>query len=204
MEWLQSHLSAGAIGALSQLSMFGEELLMIVIMGFFYWCYDKEFGKFIGMNFLVANVWNPMIKNIALRLRPYFCSDRIDLLRLIDSKADKFEFQVLEFIRGILQIAGIEDSPTFNRSQITNTNEEIQVILQAAQYLPETYVTKKIVSMLGDNEALEDILADIDNENMDRLTPEEEEGELPEPAGFIGKGEPLTRAELEAYQERQR
>ena len=91
MEWLQSHLSAGAIGALSQLSMFGEELLMIVIMGFFYWCYDKEFGKFIGMNFLVANVWNPQIKNIALRLRPYFCSERIDLLRLIDSKADKFD-----------------------------------------------------------------------------------------------------------------
>ncbi len=91
MEWLQSHLSAGAIGALSQLSMFGEELLMIVIMGFFYWVYDKEFGKFIGMNFLVANVWNPMIKNIAMRLRPYFCSDRIDLLRLIDTKADKFD-----------------------------------------------------------------------------------------------------------------
>ncbi len=91
MEWLQSHLSAGAIGALSQLSMFGEELMLIVVMGFFYWVYDKEFGKFIGMNFLVANVWNPMIKNVALRLRPYFCSDRIDLLRLIDTKADKFD-----------------------------------------------------------------------------------------------------------------
>ena len=91
MEWLQSHLSAGTIGALSQLSMFGEELMLIVVMGFFYWVYDKEFGKFIGMNFLVANVWNPMIKNVALRLRPYFCSDRIDLLRLIDTKADKFD-----------------------------------------------------------------------------------------------------------------
>ena len=91
MEWLQANLGPGAIGVLSKLSMFGEELLMIVIMGFFYWCYDKEFGKFIGMNFLVANVWNPLIKNIALRLRPYFCSDRIDLLRLIDKNADKFD-----------------------------------------------------------------------------------------------------------------
>ena len=91
MEWLQATLSPGAIGLLSQLSMFGEELLMIVIMGFFYWCYDKEFGKFIGMNFLAANVWNPMIKNVALRLRPYFCSDRIDLLRLVDTGADKYD-----------------------------------------------------------------------------------------------------------------
>ena len=91
MEWLQAHLGAGAISVISQLSMFGEELMLIVIMGFFYWCYDKEFGKFIGMNFLVANVWNPMIKNLALRLRPYFCSDRIDLLRMIEPKADKFD-----------------------------------------------------------------------------------------------------------------
>ena len=91
MEWLQSHLSAGAIGAISQLSMFGEELMLIVVMGFFYWCYDKEIGKFIGVNFLVVSVWNPLIKNIALRLRPYFCSDKIDLLRLIDTSADKYD-----------------------------------------------------------------------------------------------------------------
>lgn len=91
MEWLQANISKGGIDLISQLSMFGEELLMIVIMGFFYWCYDKEFGKFIGLNFLAANVWNPMIKNVALRLRPYFCSDQIDLLRLVDTGADKFD-----------------------------------------------------------------------------------------------------------------
>ena len=95
----------------------------------------------------------------------------------INSKADKYEYQVLDFIQGILKIAGIEDSPTFNRSMITNTNEEIQIILQAAQYLPEEYVTKKIVTILGDKEALEDIQAEMDRENMERLTPEEEEEE---------------------------
>lgn len=122
----------------------------------------------------------------------------------INSKADKFEYQVLDFIQGILKIAGIEDSPTFNRSMITNTNEEIQIILQAAQYLPEKYVTKKIVTILGDKEALDDILAEMDAENIDRLTPEEEEEELPEPAGFIGKGEPLTAAEMAVYNQQMR
>ena len=91
MEWLQSHLSAGAIGAISQLSMFGEELMLIVVMGFFYWVYDKKIGKAVGLIFLFDCVWNPMIKNVALRLRPYFCSDRIDLLRLIDTGADKYD-----------------------------------------------------------------------------------------------------------------
>lgn len=91
MEWLQAHLGEGAISALSALSMFGEEMMLIVVMGFFYWVWDKETGKFIGLNFLVAGVWNPMIKNIAMRLRPYFCSDNIDLKRLIDASADKFD-----------------------------------------------------------------------------------------------------------------
>ena len=91
MEWLQSHLSAGAIGVLSRFSMFGEELMLIVVMGFFYWVYDKKIGKAIGMIFLLDCVWNPMIKNVALRLRPYFCSDKIDLLRLIDTGADKYD-----------------------------------------------------------------------------------------------------------------
>ncbi|MCR5663613.1 MAG: phosphatase PAP2 family protein [Oscillospiraceae bacterium] len=87
MEWLQAHLSPGAINAISQLSMFGEELLLIVVMGFFYWCFDKETGKFIGLNFLAANVWGPMIKNLVLRFRPYMYSDKIDLLRKIDADA---------------------------------------------------------------------------------------------------------------------
>ena len=101
----------------------------------------------------------------------------------INSKADKFEYQVLEFIQGILKIAGIEDSPTFNRSMITNTNEEIQIILQAAQYLPEDYVTRKIVTILGDGEAIDEILGQIDRENIDRLSPEEEEAEEEETEG---------------------
>ena len=88
MEWLQAHLGAGAISFLSLLSMFGEELLLVAIMGFLYWSYDKQFGKFVGLNMLVANVWNPLIKNIFLRLRPYFVSDRISLLRKIDADAD--------------------------------------------------------------------------------------------------------------------
>ena len=91
IEWLQANLGPIAIKILSQLSMFGEDIMLIVVMGFFYWCWDKEIGKFIGVNFLIVSVWNPMIKNIALRLRPYFCSDKIDLLRLIDTSADKYD-----------------------------------------------------------------------------------------------------------------
>lgn len=87
MEWLQAQLSPGAINAISQLSMFGEELLLIVVMGFFYWCFDKKIGKTIGVSFLAVSVWGPMIKNLVLRYRPYMYSDKIELLRPIDKSA---------------------------------------------------------------------------------------------------------------------
>ena len=90
MEWLQSAVGSEGplLSILSSLSAFGEQLLLVVVMGFLYWGWNKEFGKFVGVNVLVASVWNPMIKNIALRLRPYFASDKIQLLRKIEPDAD--------------------------------------------------------------------------------------------------------------------
>ena len=91
MEWLQSHIGSTGFGfwILSNLSAFGEELLMVAIMGFLYWGLNKEFGKYIGLNVLMVNVWNPMIKNIFLRLRPYFVPGyNIKPLRPVDSSAD--------------------------------------------------------------------------------------------------------------------
>ena len=76
------------LSVLSSLSAFGEQLLLVAVMGFLYWGWNKEFGKYVGVNVLVACVWNPLIKNIAMRLRPYFASENIRLLRKIDTDAD--------------------------------------------------------------------------------------------------------------------
>ena len=69
-------------------SLFGEEMLMVAILGFLYWCYDKEFGKFVGMNLMVATVWNPMLKNICIRRRPYMDNPEIQCLRPISTEGD--------------------------------------------------------------------------------------------------------------------
>ena len=88
MEWLQSVLPASLISVISAFSMFGEELLIVLVLGFLYWCYDKEKAKQIGLNVLMVNVWNPMIKNVALRRRPYMDHEGIRILRVVDSSAD--------------------------------------------------------------------------------------------------------------------
>ena len=91
MVWLQSHL--GAAGALlaNFFSMFGEELLMVAVLGFLYWCYDKKFGTYAGFNLLTANLWNPMIKNVCLRRRPYMDNPEILCLRQVDAEGDIYD-----------------------------------------------------------------------------------------------------------------
>ena len=91
MEWLQERIGSSGFGfwLLSNLSAFGEQLLLVAVMGFLYWGLNKEFGKYLGLNVLMANVWNPMIKNVFLRLRPYFVPGyQVELLRPIDAEAD--------------------------------------------------------------------------------------------------------------------
>lgn len=98
----------------------------------------------------------------------------------INSKADEYEYCAIEFLKGILNVAGIEDDPTFERSYIINRQEEIQVLTMAGQYLTDDYITRKILAVLGDADRADDILGEIDAEDMERITPQEEENQQPE------------------------
>jgi SPP1 family phage portal protein len=86
----------------------------------------------------------------------------------LNNKADMFEYCVVDFLHGILAIAGIDDTPSFTRSFIVNTQEEIQTILSAASYLDETYITKKVLDILGDGDKAEEILAQMDADELIR------------------------------------
>ena len=92
MLWLQAHLGDFGMKLVSLFSAFGEEMLLILVMGFCYWCWNKELGVFIGTNFCVSSVWNTMIKNVALRRRPYMdtpvrCMRPVDPSEPIDNIA---------------------------------------------------------------------------------------------------------------------
>ena len=88
MELLQRCDSSLVIGIASAVTMFGEELVLIAVFGFLYWCWDKEFGLFVGINIMTASTLNAEIKNVVLRLRPYMVSDTIQCLKPVDSSAD--------------------------------------------------------------------------------------------------------------------
>lgn len=87
----------------------------------------------------------------------------------MNNKADQFEYCVIDFINGILEVAGIEDKPTFTRSYLINTQEEIQTVLQAATYLDDEYVTRKILTLLGDADKAEEIIKAMEENDYQRM-----------------------------------
>lgn len=85
----------------------------------------------------------------------------------MDNKTDQFEYCVLDFLKQIFALAGIDDTPTFKRSKIVNQMEETQMVLMAAQYLDEETLLNKIPWLTP--EEVQDILERRDEEEQKRL-----------------------------------
>ena len=94
----------------------------------------------------------------------------------LNSKADMFEYQVTQFIDGILALVGIDDEPTYTRSLIVNQQETIQTLVQASEYLSADYITKKILEVLGDTDMADDVINQRLLEDVSRFanSPEED------------------------------
>ena len=88
---------------------------------------------------------------------------------LINQKTDQFEYQITEFITTLLEFLGIDDTPTYTRSQMSNQAETVDIIVQGAPYLSSEYITKKILTLLGDADKAEEVLKQIETEGMQRL-----------------------------------
>ncbi len=88
MEGLQRNIGSTGISIISFFSMFGEEILLVLFLGFIYWCYDKKLGRTMGLTAIMGLTWNAMAKNIALRRRPYFDHENIKILRVVEPEAD--------------------------------------------------------------------------------------------------------------------
>ncbi len=91
MESIQAHLGGFGVKLASFISMFGEELVLILVLGFLYWSYDKKIGRKVGLSITMGLVWNPLIKNIACRRRPYFDNEGIKCLKPVDSSASIYD-----------------------------------------------------------------------------------------------------------------
>ena len=87
----------------------------------------------------------------------------------LDMKCDKIERQVTRCIKGILKLAGIDDSPTYVRNKIINRQEEVQIAIMEAEYFPEDYTRKRLMTINGDIDQYEDVSRQMDEEGAGRI-----------------------------------
>ena len=85
----------------------------------------------------------------------------------LDLKCDRFEMCVSDFIDHILDLIGVDDSPTFKRTKVVNMGEETQMVLSAAQYLDEQTVLEHLPFLSPDE--IEDIMERKEVEEAERF-----------------------------------
>lgn len=88
MIWLQNLLGAFGGTVAGLVTSLGEELVYVLILGFVYWSYDKQYGIYVGENLMAGLLFNPLIKNLVLRRRPYMDHAEIKCLKSVDGDAD--------------------------------------------------------------------------------------------------------------------
>ena len=101
----------------------------------------------------------------------------------MDEEADAFEYQIINAVRGILRIIGIDDMPVFKRNRVSNDMEQTQMIMLAANYLDNETIIRKLPyitpdevdGILSRREAMEQAFAELAGA---KETEEEEEEEV--------------------------
>lgn len=85
----------------------------------------------------------------------------------LDLKCDRFEMCISDFIDHLLQLVGIEDSPTFKRTKVVNMSEETQMILSSAEYLDNETILKHLPFLSPDE--IKDIMERKEAEEAERF-----------------------------------
>lgn len=98
----------------------------------------------------------------------------------LNEKLDDYEAEITDFIQRLLAVAGVEDEPTYNRSIIVNSTEEIATITNAGLYLDDEYITERIMTTLGDKDKVQEVLDRRAATNVSRMTTGKTEPQEPE------------------------
>lgn len=95
--FLQNHMNGLLLYLTKFFSLFGNEIVLVAIVGFFYWVWDKKTGRDIGLSVTFALVWGAEIKNMFSRRRPYFDAEGVECFEPYDKEADVYDISAQGF-----------------------------------------------------------------------------------------------------------
>lgn len=92
----------------------------------------------------------------------------------LNNKADRYEYCVRQFIKGLLELVGVDDAPSFKRSKIVNVAEQTNTVVSMGNYIDDR-TALNLFPLISVDE-VDEILARKAEEEMGRYenTPTEE------------------------------
>ncbi|MDY0317713.1 MAG: phosphatase PAP2 family protein [Candidatus Izemoplasmatales bacterium] len=81
IKWLQSFRTPFLDNLFEFFTIFGEELVVIAILGGIYWSINKRIGERLGITVFISLGLNSLLKAIFMRLRPFMVDTEITNLR---------------------------------------------------------------------------------------------------------------------------
>lgn len=81
IKWLQQFRTSFLDFLFEFITYFGEEMIVIALLGFIYWVINKDIGKRLAMTVFVSIGINSMLKVLIARPRPFQVDDSISNLR---------------------------------------------------------------------------------------------------------------------------
>lgn len=93
-----------------------------------------------------------------------------------DNKCADFEYYILEFVQAILELAGINDTPSLVWNRVVNQNEQTDMVLKASQYLTDEIIIKKLPFLTP--EEADQVIAQREQESYEQFNSEASEEDL--------------------------
>lgn len=81
IRWLQSIRNDFFDLIFEFFTLFGEELIVIAVLGGIYWCIDKRVGERLGISVFISLGINSLLKFLIMRPRPFMVDSTIENLR---------------------------------------------------------------------------------------------------------------------------
>ena len=95
-------------------------------------------------------------------------NDHIDAAyQPMDEEADEFERLMREGIMDLVALQGIIDTPIFTRNRISNTKEQVDIVVEEAEWLDDETILRKLPNITPDEVA--EILKRKDEEAADKM-----------------------------------
>lgn len=96
-------------------------------------------------------------------------NDHIDAAyQPMDGEADEFERHIREGVRDLIALQGIEDTPVFRRSRISNAKEQCEIVAMEAEWLDRETILRKLPNISPDEVAA--VMERLGRDEADRMT----------------------------------